>query len=677
MLTIRKADKGAAAVIQDRPDYLWEGECQLLNQRYYQRLRKSWFDYTATLIPPVLDRWKSLGLLKPRQHQFLQPPCKLRRRRFYMLCKIHKDPDKWPVPNRIPPGRPIVSDCSSEGYPLTELLDHFLQMVATTHPPYLKDTWDFIKFLNQLIVPPEALIITCDVASMYTNIDIPAALEVISKRIDEIQGTPGLPPTRDFIRMLCLSLERNDFKFNGSFYLQLIGTAMGKKYAPAFANIFMAEWEHKMLRGTRLQPLCYKRFLDDIFLIWTHGDQQLTTFISYANNIDESIQLEAQADPQMVAYLDTWVYKGPRHHRTGLLDVCLYTKPTSSLELLDRKSYHPQATFRGIVKSQLIRYWNISTDEAHYNRAVRTLFHNIRTQSRRKGRRGYDKRTIRRIKMEFRLEREGYIPMRLWPEEIRTLLKKPPTLGTGVAPCAAPRCHTCRHVPLTQGITTPLGTTLYPQTLLTCKTPNIIYLIICTRCQARYIGESAHPLAHRMWEHRHNIMANNARGLAEHFNKRDHQGIHDLLACPLMALPTPDPHKSRDVLLRRKLEGFFIKLFDTLPPRGLNKKEEVQPKRLPVVVQYGSTQAHWIRVVRHLWTEHIRPTYPTVFGHHQLVAAYKRSPNLGEHLARAKDKGRPTQRTTDLLDGDCLKILRQLEGENNPTNILDNQEDYV
>ena len=98
-----------------------------------------------------------------------------------MLPKIHKDPSKWPVPNRIPPGRPIVSNCSSEGYPLTEILDHFMQKVATTHPSYLKDTWDFIKFLDQLIVPSDALIVTCDVTSMYTNIDIPAALDVISK----------------------------------------------------------------------------------------------------------------------------------------------------------------------------------------------------------------------------------------------------------------------------------------------------------------------------------------------------------------------------------------------------------------------------------------------------------------------------------------------------------------
>ena len=467
--------------------------------------------------------------------------------------------------------------------------------------------------------------------------------------------------------MLCLSLERNDFKFNGSYYLQLMGTAMGKKYAPAFANIFMANWERIMLEGTTHKPLCYKRYLDDIFLIWTHGEKQLTTFITYANSIDASVELQAEANLQAVTYLDTYVYKGPRHQRTGLLDVCLYTKPTSSLDLLDRKSYHPVATFRGIVKSQLIRYWNISTDEAHYNRAVHTLFHNIRERARSKGKRGYQRRLLRRIKMEYRLECEGHIPMHRWPREIKALLKKPPTRGTGVTPCGAPRCRTCKHIPLTQGITTPMGTTLYPQTLLTCKTPNIIYLIICTRCKARYIGESAHSLAHRMWEHRHNIMANNGKGLADHFNLQDHLGIHDLLASPIMALPHPDPYKLSNTTRRCNLEGFLMKIFDTLPPNGLNKKEEAEPKCLPVVVQYGKTQDQWMKVVRHLWTDYIQPTYPRVFGRHNLVAAYKRTPNLSEHLARSKDKGRPTQLTTQLLDGDCLKILRQLEEESNTT----------
>ncbi|KAG7490778.1 hypothetical protein JOB18_042220 [Solea senegalensis] len=61
-----------------------------------------------------------------------------------MLPKIHKDPVKWSKPHVIPPGRPIVSDCSSETYRTAEYLDFFLNPLSTTHPRYIKDTYDFI-----------------------------------------------------------------------------------------------------------------------------------------------------------------------------------------------------------------------------------------------------------------------------------------------------------------------------------------------------------------------------------------------------------------------------------------------------------------------------------------------------------------------------------------------------
>ena len=45
------------------------------------------------------------------------------------------------------------------------------------------------------------------------------------------------------------------------------GTAMGKKFAPNYANLFMAQWEREALAKWTKQPLCYFRFLDDIFII--------------------------------------------------------------------------------------------------------------------------------------------------------------------------------------------------------------------------------------------------------------------------------------------------------------------------------------------------------------------------------------------------------------------------
>ena len=69
------------------------------------------------------------------EHDYLKPSPNPRERRLYFLPKIHKDLDKWSVPNKMPPGRPIVS----------EYIDSFLSPLATNHPSYIKDTHDFLK----------------------------------------------------------------------------------------------------------------------------------------------------------------------------------------------------------------------------------------------------------------------------------------------------------------------------------------------------------------------------------------------------------------------------------------------------------------------------------------------------------------------------------------------------
>ncbi len=52
---------------------------------------------------------------------------------------------------------------------------------------------------------------------------------------------------------------------------------MGKTFAPFYRNIFMALLEEQILNKNNNQPLVYFRFLDDIFMIWTHGIEKFTT----------------------------------------------------------------------------------------------------------------------------------------------------------------------------------------------------------------------------------------------------------------------------------------------------------------------------------------------------------------------------------------------------------------
>lgn len=68
---------------------------------------------------------------------------------------------------------------------------------------------------------------------------------------------------------------------------------MGKKFAPAYANIFMAEWESEALSKCVKKPLYYYRFLDDIWGIWHHSEQDFEGFLNTLNGHNASIKLKS------------------------------------------------------------------------------------------------------------------------------------------------------------------------------------------------------------------------------------------------------------------------------------------------------------------------------------------------------------------------------------------------
>jgi hypothetical protein len=54
-----------------------------------------------------------------------------------------------------------------------------------------------------------------------------------------------------------------------------LGTAIGTKFAPRFENLFMGYFEERFLDSCELKPWVWWRFLDDVFMIWLHGEEEL------------------------------------------------------------------------------------------------------------------------------------------------------------------------------------------------------------------------------------------------------------------------------------------------------------------------------------------------------------------------------------------------------------------
>ena len=55
-----------------------------------------------------------------------------------------------------------------------------------------------------------------------------------------------LPHNSYKTELLEVSLTNNHFLFNGTFYHQVSGTAIGTKLAPSYANLFMRKCEENM-----------------------------------------------------------------------------------------------------------------------------------------------------------------------------------------------------------------------------------------------------------------------------------------------------------------------------------------------------------------------------------------------------------------------------------------------
>ena len=77
-------------------------------------------------------------------------------------------------------------------------------------------------------------------------------------------------------------------------FKQLRGTAIGTKIVPPYVIIFMDSLEEDMLNNSLLKPLVWWRYIDDIFMMWEHGEEELQKFLETLNCYHPTIKFTAE-----------------------------------------------------------------------------------------------------------------------------------------------------------------------------------------------------------------------------------------------------------------------------------------------------------------------------------------------------------------------------------------------
>ena len=135
-----------------------------------------YIDEVNSIIDELCNGW-----LVKNQVEYLRPVDNPRPRIFYILPKNHKPVDKWFGSNKLPPGRSTVSDFSSDSYHISEFIDNFITPLPNRRPSYVKDSWEFCETLRDIEILSNAILVTANVRSFFTNIQLNKCFEALRK----------------------------------------------------------------------------------------------------------------------------------------------------------------------------------------------------------------------------------------------------------------------------------------------------------------------------------------------------------------------------------------------------------------------------------------------------------------------------------------------------------------
>ena len=348
-IIIKSADKGSGVVVWDREDYLKEANSQLSDQNIYEKVD---YDPSSELLNKIS---KCIGKIKDRQEmdpvtlQFFEVD-NPKLGRFYLLPKIHKRLKKVP-------GRPVISNSGYFTENISAYLDYHLQPLAKEVKSYIKDTNDFLKKIRDLPdLPDNAILCTVDVVGLYPNIPHKDGLEALRKSLESRQNPEVSTDT--LMELAELVLNNNFFTHNDDTYKQKSGTAIGTKFAPSYAILTLGDFEEDALTGATLKPWLWWRYIDDIFLIWEHGEESLLEFIDYLNNLHPTLKFTYKYSRESIEFLDVLVMREGAGIKTDL-----FVKETDTHQYLEFSSCHTFHTKKGIPYGQALRIRRIVSDD--------------------------------------------------------------------------------------------------------------------------------------------------------------------------------------------------------------------------------------------------------------------------------------------------------------------------
>ena len=124
-----------------------------------------------------------------------------------------------------------------------------------------------------------------NVKALFTSVHVEPALDIINGRLlqdPHLSNSTSLS-IHNIVTLLGFCLKSTFFTFQGKYYEQVHGAAMGSPISPLLANLFMENFKARAISTGPSPSRIWLRYMDDTFIIHKaeHTQQFLTHLYSY------------------------------------------------------------------------------------------------------------------------------------------------------------------------------------------------------------------------------------------------------------------------------------------------------------------------------------------------------------------------------------------------------------
>ena len=361
-ISICKFDKGNGLVILDKEDYN-KKVFDILNCEKFKKVK-----HRKNGIPiPISDENKLKQLLTTlknnndideRQYKCLYP-CGSQPAKLYGLPKIHKTDI---------PMRPVLSMINTAQSKVGKFLDPLLKgLIANSLE--CKNSFDFMQCISGATIESGEVMASFDVSSLFTKIPVKETIEIC---VEAWNGNNGLTK-RALKGLLEFCTQNVRFLFNDEWYEQVDGVAMGSPLAPTLASLFLQSLEARIPRDIDYAPKVYKRYVDDIFLIFKEKEH-IDKFLKLLNGLHENIKFTVELENNStLPFLDIAIQRVDGKYETST-----YNKPTDTGLYTTSKSFCDNRYKKGLLSCLFNRAWRLASNFHNATKDINALIQRLK-----------------------------------------------------------------------------------------------------------------------------------------------------------------------------------------------------------------------------------------------------------------------------------------------------------